>query len=330
MSKKILIVSSLLVVCLFLGGCGAELKNGEEAAVSFNNGAISANDLYDIFKKKYAEDEIVDIIDEYLLNKEYEKTTEEDVYVNENLESAKEQAGEDFDLYLKQYYNVENEESFKDLLRLNYKKNLWKNDYTESNITDEEIETYYNDKVVGDMKLSHILITPDVSSDATDEEKDKAEEKALKEAEEVIKKLNNGEDFKVLAKEYSDDESNKNNGGSLGFINREGYDENFIEGAIPLKKNEYTKKPVKSAYGYHIILKTDQKKKPELTEEEKTEIKTSIAEEKLNSDSTLSLKALEALREKYEMKINDSALNKAYKNMVDEMYNNSTTSNTQN
>ena len=30
------------------------------------------------------------------------------------------------------------------------------------------------------------------------------------------------------------------------------------------------------------------------------------------------------------MKINDSALNKAYKNMVDEMYNNSTTSNTQN
>src|SRR5699024_7108540 len=44
MSKKILIVSSLLVVCLFLGGCGAELKNGEEAAVSFNNGAISAND----------------------------------------------------------------------------------------------------------------------------------------------------------------------------------------------------------------------------------------------------------------------------------------------
>ena len=310
MSKKILIVSSLLVVCLFLGGCGAELKNGEEAAVSFNNGAISANDLYDILKEKYAEDEIVDIIDEYLLNKEYEKTTEEDVYVNENLESAKEQAGEDFDLYLKQYYNVEDEESFKDLLRLSYKRNLWINDYTESNITDEEIETYYNDKVVGDMKLSHILITPDVSSDATDEEKDKAEEKALKEAEEVIKKLNNG--------------------GSLGFINREGYDENFIEGAIPLKKNEYTKKPVKSAYGYHIILKTDQKKKPELTEEEKTEIKTNIAEEKLNSDSTLSLKALEALREKYEMKINDSALNKAYKNMVDEMYNNSTTSNTQN
>ena len=59
MSKKILIVSSLLVVCLFLGGCGAELKNGEEAAVSFNDGAISANDLYDILKEKYAEDEIV-------------------------------------------------------------------------------------------------------------------------------------------------------------------------------------------------------------------------------------------------------------------------------
>lgn len=326
MNKKILIVSSFLAICLFLGGCGAKLENGEEAIVSFSDSSITADDFYTLLKEKYAADEIVDLIDETLLNKEYEKTTEEDVYVNENLESAKEQAGEDFNLYLQQYYNVDNESEFKDILRLTYKRNLWVQDYIESTVTDEEVETYYNEKVVGDMELSHILITPDVASDASDSEKTKAEEEAQKEAEEVIEKLNNGESFEDLAKEYSDDESNKNDGGSLGFINREGYDENFIEGAIPLEINEYTKEPVKSAYGYHIILKTDEKDKPELNDEEKEKIKTSIAEEKLNADSTLALTALEALRDKYEMKINDSDINKAYEDRVDEMYANNNAS----
>lgn len=330
MSKKILVISSLLVFCLFLGGCGAKLKNGEEAIVSFSDDSITAGEFYTLLKEKYAADEIVDLIDETLLNKEYEKTTDEDVYVNENLESAKEQAGEDFELYLQQYYNVDSESEFKDVLRLSYKRNLWVQDYIESTTTDEEVETYYNEKIVGDMELSHILITPDVASDASDSEKTEAENKAKEEAEEVIEKLNNGEDFADLAKEYSDDESNKDNGGSLGSINREGYDENFIEGAIPLKVGEYTKEPVKSTYGYHIILKTNQEEKPELDDEEKDKIKTSIAEDKLEADSSLALTALEALRNKYEMKINDSDINKAYEDRVDEMYANNNTSSSTN
>lgn len=320
MNKKLIFLSGILVLCLFLGGCGAKLSDGKEAVVSFKDEqGISADDFYQMLKEKYGADEIIDLIDETLLAKEYEKTTEEDVYVNQNLETIKEQAGDDYENYIRQYYNVEDENELKDMLRLSYKRNLWIEDYVKSTITDDEVDTYYNEKTVGDMELSHILITPDVSEDASDEEKEKAEQAAKEKAESIIKELDNGADFAELAKKYSEDDSNKDSGGELGYINRDGYDENFIEGAIPLKKGEYTKSPVKSAYGYHIIKKTNQKSKPKKSEVE-DDIKQTIAEEKLNSDSTLSLKALEALREKYNMKINDSELNKAYDDAIDELY----------
>lgn len=331
MKKKVILISSFMVLSLFLSGCGAKLNNGNDAVVSFKEDSkISANDFYNLLKDKYGEDEIIDLIDETLLNKEYEKTTDEDVYVNQNLESVKEEAGENFIAYIKQYYNADSEENFKNILRLNYKRNTWIKDYVESTVTDKEIKTYYDKKVVGDMELSHIVITPKVASDATDSEKDKAEKAAKEEAQNIIKKLDKGASFKDLAKKYSEDEANKNNGGSLGYINREGYDENFIEGAIPLKKGTYTKTPVKSAYGYHIILKSNQKAKAKLDDDLKKEIKTTVANEKLSTDSSLALKSLEALREKYKMKINDSSLNRAYKKKMDELYKNQSNSTNEN
>ena len=38
----------------------------------------------------------------------------------------------------------------------------------------------------------------------------------------------------------------------------------FEDAAYKLKVNEYTKEPVKTTYGYHIILKTGEKEKPKL------------------------------------------------------------------
>ena len=45
-------------------------------------------------------------------------------------------------------------------------------DYVKTLITDKEIEKHYNDEIVGDIKASHILIKPDVTSEMTDEEKE--------------------------------------------------------------------------------------------------------------------------------------------------------------
>lgn len=329
MKNKLMLVGTLLISLLLISGCSAKLKNGEEAAVKFNDGAISANDFYNILKEKYGEDEIVDAIDKYILDKEYANTKDnkdnsESIYINEQLDKIKDESETqkvDFDTYIKNYYNVNSESELKEFLALNYKRNKWVEDYLISKVSDNEIKKYYDEKIIGDMKLSHILISPDVSSNASDEEKEKAEKAAKKKAEEVIEEINNGMSFSEAASKYSDDESNKNNGGSLGYINREGYDENFVEGAIPLKKGKYTKEPVKSSFGYHIILKEDQKKKPKL-DKVRDNIKETIAAEKYQNDSSLSYKALEALRDKYKMSIKDSKLKKAYKRAVDKLYNN--------
>ena len=86
-------------------------------------------------------------------------------------------------------------------------------------------------------------------------------EEALNKAKEVIKKLNDGADFAKLAKEYSSDSSNASKGGDLGYFNTGDMAEEFETAAYKLKLNEYTKEPVKTKFGYHIILKTGEKGK---------------------------------------------------------------------
>lgn len=116
--------------------------------------------------------------------------------------------------------------------------------------------------------VSHILIMPEVaegreaetdengSTVYTDEEWDAAKAKA----EELIKELDNGADFAELAKENSADTGSAANGGALdGSFTKNGssYVEEFTDASFKLVKvGQYTVKPVKSSYGYHIILCT--------------------------------------------------------------------------
>ena len=68
----------------------------------------------------------------------------------------------------------------------------------------------------------------------------------------IIKKLNNGEDFDKLAKEYSTDKATKDKGGDTGWFNTRHMHEEFEKAANNLKKGTYTTTPVKTKYGYHI------------------------------------------------------------------------------
>ncbi|MBP7213983.1 MAG: peptidylprolyl isomerase [Anaerolineaceae bacterium] len=73
-------------------------------------------------------------------------------------------------------------------------------------------------------------------------------------AKEVIEKSGEGEDWNVLASEYSTDEANKDNGGDLGWIGRsDSYDADFLNGAFKLTKEGEISEPVSSQFGYHII-----------------------------------------------------------------------------
>ena len=68
----------------------------------------------------------------------------------------------------------------------------------------------------------------------------------------IIAKLDKGEKFADLAKQ-SKDPGSKDKGGELGWSSPSAYVKPFGEALGKLKKGEYTKTPVKSDFGYHVI-----------------------------------------------------------------------------
>lgn len=331
MNKKVGIgLCSLLAITTITTGCGKEAKlDDNTTAVSLKGAKITATDYYNEIKTSNIS-KLVDIIDHQLFDEKYPSNDEEDKSVKEQINQIKETYGSNETMYLsaiQQYFGVSSEDELEEMLRLEYKRNEAVEDYIKDALSDREIENYYNENIIGDIKASHILIKPDVDSDATDEEKQKAENKAKKEAEKIIKKLKDGEDFAKLAKEYSDDTSTAKDGGNLGYFNTDDMDENFMDAVKKLNNNEYTKEPVKTQYGYHIILKVDQKDKPKL-KEVKDDIKTTLANAKLDGNSTLHYQTLIDIREKNNIKWQDDKLEKQYNELMDQLLESASSSTT--
>ena len=102
----------------------------------------------------------------------------------------------------------------------------------------------------------------------------------------------------------------------------------FSNAVKELKKDEYTKEPVKTEYGYHIILKTGEKDKKKL-KEVKEEIIEKIRDQKMQNDPTLLYKTLIEIRKDKKIKWNDSELKKAYEDYMDGLIEKASTSNNQ-
>lgn len=77
-------------------------------------------------------------------------------------------------------------------------------------------------------------------------------------AKEIISKLNDGGDFAELAKENSKDPTSQR-GGDLGYFSKSEVVPEFAVAAFALKGEEYTKEPVQSPFGYHIIKHQDRR-----------------------------------------------------------------------
>jgi len=149
------------------------------------------------------------------------------------------------------------------------------------------------DRVIEDVYLDHM-----VKKTATDEALHKSFERYLKEhpgqeevsarhilvakedeAKSIIADLDKGGDFAKLAKEHSTDPS-KENGGDLGWFSHDQMVPEFADAAFKLKKGDYTKTPVKSQFGYHVIKLNDRRQgKPPTFDEAKEELTSEIAHE---------------------------------------------------
>ena len=319
MKKKIIYGITTVLAISLLTGCGAaKLKNGEELVAKVDNYKISADDLYSEMKEKYAVKTLIDNIDHQLLDTTYKTDETETKAIENQIEEIKKTYGSNdqiFEQIIKQVYNVESVDELKSMLSLDYKRDLAIKDYVkEKVVTDEEVTTYYDTKVIGDVKASNILIKSNAKDSDSEETKTKKENEAKKKTEEIIKKLDNGEDFAKLAKKYSDDKGTASKGGNLGYFNMDDdFEENFVSAAAALKKGAYSKEPVKTKYGYEIILKVDEKDKKKKDDLEST-IRQTLADEKIKEDSstTTYYKRLRDWRESKGLKFEDKELKKMY------------------
>ncbi len=133
-------------------------------------------------------------------------------------------------------------------------------------VTDDILKKRYADEITKmppteELRASHILV------------------KTEDEAKAIIKQLDGGADFAKMAKEKSTDAS-AGNGGDLGYFSDGDMVPEFYAAAAKLKKGEYTKAPVKTQYGYHIIELTDRRTKavPKF-EEVKDQVKDQVTQE---------------------------------------------------
>ncbi|MGZ5054854.1 MAG: peptidylprolyl isomerase, partial [Methylobacter sp.] len=112
-------------------------------------------------------------------------------------------------------------------------------------VTDEEIKAEYDSKVAAEKgteyKARHILV------------------KTEAEAKKLIAELDKGADFAKLANKHSLDAKESQNGGDLGWFSAAQMVAPFSEAVAKLEKGKYSKEPVKTQFGYHVILKEDER-----------------------------------------------------------------------
>lgn len=299
------VLATVLVVILIWPDRIAKLENGLEPVASIDGLTVTAEDLYEDMKEIYSVNNLLDIIDNKILEEKYPETDEMNTELNDQAEKY-------YNMY-NQYYGYSKEEfltkngfgserAFIEYLRLQYRRTQYTDDYIKEQITDKEIEKYYEDKVYGDINTKHILVK--VSSSATEEEKKEAENLAK----EIITKLNEGKSFDEVKDEYKDKITYE----ELGYkAYNASLESAYMEAMQKLENNSYTKEPVQTSYGYHVIYRIDQKEKPAL-KDVKEEIITSLVSEHKSEDTSVQYKALDKMREDAKLKFTDTVLEKKY------------------
>ncbi|MFC7063468.1 peptidylprolyl isomerase [Halobacillus seohaensis] len=257
--RKVIPVLVSIIAMLTLAACNnSSASSNSKVVASTKNGEVNKEEFYNKLVSEHGDKVLKDMVYEEVLS---EKFSVSDKKVQTKLDKMKEQYGDKFQSVLKQN-GFADEAQFKEVIRSSMLKQ--KAATQGVSVKDEEIKQYY-ENMKKEFKASHILV------------KDK------KTADEVLKKLENGEEFAKLAKEYSTDKKSANNGGKLGGYTSTG------KMVLPFEKAAYNLKvgevsdPVKTKHGYHVIKVTDKRDKEDTSSIGKfKDMKDQLRQELLN------------------------------------------------
>lgn len=303
------LIATLLFRCILWPDRIATLKDGTQPVANLGDKIITADDLYQSMKEHYSVNLLLNDVDDMILSEKYPSD-------NAMEEQVKSTADYYYNTYEKSYgytkeqflsqYGFSSEKEFLDSLRLDYRKNKYYEDYALKLVTDKEIEKYYEDEVFGDVDSKHILVSTgeDGLSDAD----------AKKLANEIIDKLNKGTSWDDVTKEYKDKIVTEDLGYNAFNASLESA---YLKECKNLEVNTYSKTPVLTSYGYHIVFKKAQKDKPKL-EDVKDDIRDILAKQKKEKDNNLYYKSLIKMREDAKLEFVDSKYEEAYKKYINE------------
>ena len=108
-------------------------------------------------------------------------------------------------------------------------------------------------KAIGSIKVAHIMVAVPRGSSPEDAEA------AKNKINSIYKRIQEGEDFKLLAKEFSDDYNSAQNGGELPWFGTGRMVKEFESAAFSITKNGNVSKPIQTGFGWHIIKRIDKK-----------------------------------------------------------------------
>ena len=314
----ILLIINIVLVVL---GHKVKLENGKEVIASIDGKSYTAEELFENLKNKYGKDTLMSLIDSHISSKEL---------TDEDLTAAKKEAQEYIDSIKGQYesagyawadvlsqYGYTDEEALLNEYLVSVKAQAVVEKYIEKQLTDDEIKKYYDENIYGTYTVKHILIKPDTTDSMTDEEKAAAEETAKATAAEVISKYAAGEDWATLVTTYSEDEGSKDSEGLIENFTKGDVADEFFNVSVALKDNEYSTEPVKSSFGYHVIVKVSSTEKASL-EDSKEKVVSALVEEKLSNDANLYNSTWVKIRNDYKLSIKDTNIKSSYEKTISE------------
>ncbi|WP_332694128.1 peptidylprolyl isomerase [Halalkalibacter lacteus] len=251
--KKQLVAAISLACMTALVACNNEETASDNTPVAIVDGTeITETEFVDQLKTNYGGSTLQAMIRDHLLTQAIDTVGVTDEEIDEELEMLRTE--------FRVTYGIEDDEGVLEALQTQFNLNVdsideFVDEYlvpplvlkklaTDGiEITEEEIRAYYeeNEEQFGEqIRASHILVE--------DEEI----------AAEVLEKIEAGEDFAELAKEYSTDPGSGARGGDLDFFGEGKMVAPFEEAAFSMEIGEISE-PIESDFGFHIIKVTDQR-----------------------------------------------------------------------